>query len=99
MEFHECSDRAAAAAQKEFPSFRITGKTVSDVLRIKPVSVLRSPLEDCLMPLALQLLCALMLGFAVYHAATPLLDALMEWSLRRHHESLHDFESVRKALL
>lgn len=32
MEFHECSDRAACAAQKEFPSFRITSKTVSDVM-------------------------------------------------------------------
>lgn len=35
MEFHECSDRAAAAAQKEFPSFRITGKTVSDVMLLR----------------------------------------------------------------
>ena len=51
------------------------------------------------MPLALPLLCALMVGFAVYHAATPLLDALMKWSLRHHDQSLHDFESVRKALL
>ena len=32
MAWHECSDRAAEAAQKEFPQFRITGKTVSDVM-------------------------------------------------------------------
>lgn len=31
MHIHECSDRAAEAAQKEFPAFRITGKTVTDV--------------------------------------------------------------------
>lgn len=45
MEFHECSDRAAEAAQKEFPAFRITGKTVTDVMvlpRRKPPMIERA---------------------------------------------------------
>ena len=34
MEWHECSDRAAEAAQSEFTNLRITAKTVSDVMHL-----------------------------------------------------------------